>query len=280
MRHDWHFVEEISKSQRTIGKVLPIDKIEPNPLQPRTEIGDLSELAASIKDRGILEPILVKSLEFGKKWLIIAGERRWRAASLAGLKEVPCIELDVDDSEIAEIALIENLQRKDLTIWEEADGLAVLCQRYGYTHADVSKRIGKSRTTVTESLSIAALPAEIREKCQKAGLNSKSTILQIARQFDDESTYEAITAAAKAVNQRRNNQNQTEKKIVATTENLVPTGNETQAKNLSTNLSTPVRTYTYQPPLGNFKMSLKFKKPVGKEEIIKTLQQIISELEK
>ena len=126
MRHDLHYVEELARINRPIGKILPIEKIEPNPEQPRTEIGDLSELTSSIKQNGVLEPLLVKPNRENGTWMIIAGERRWRASNLAGLREVPCIELDLDDKSIAEIALIENLQRKDLTIWEEADGLAAL----------------------------------------------------------------------------------------------------------------------------------------------------------
>ena len=101
--------------------------------------------------------------------MIIAGERRWRASNLAGLKEVPCIELDLDEQSIAEIALIENLQRKDLTIWEEADGLAALATRYGYTHDQIAKKIGKSRTTITESMTIAGIPENIRGKCREIG---------------------------------------------------------------------------------------------------------------
>ncbi len=117
--------------------------------------------------------------------MIIAGERRWRAATQAGLREVPCIELDLDEKGVAEIALIENMQRKDLTVWEEADGLANLAQRFGYTHEDISKKIGKSRSTVTESLTIAGLPSDIRAKCRAMDINAKSTLLEIARQFDE-----------------------------------------------------------------------------------------------
>jgi ParB family chromosome partitioning protein len=185
MRHDSHYVEEMSRGVvgKNIGRLLPIDKIEPNPEQPRVEIGDLSELSSSIKQKGVLEPLLVKPQN--GSWMIIAGERRWRAANLAGLREVPCIELDIDDKNIAEIALIENLQRKDLTIWEEADGLASLSSRFGYTHDEIAKKIGKSRTTVTESMAIANLPDSVRDKCREAKLNAKSTLLEISRQFDE-----------------------------------------------------------------------------------------------
>jgi ParB family chromosome partitioning protein len=121
--------------------------------------------------------------------MIIAGERRWRAANLAGLVEVPCIELDIDEQSIAEIALIENMQRKDLTVWEEADGLAFLSERFGYKHDEIAKKISKSRTTVTESITIAGLPDDIRQKCRKANINAKSTLLEIARQFDEKAMH-------------------------------------------------------------------------------------------
>lgn len=189
MRHDSHYVEEFAKNpSRSVGKIIPIHQIEPNPDQPRVEIGDLSELSSSIKQNGVLEPLLVKPNGDGT-WMIIAGERRWRAANLAGLREVPCIELDIDEKSIAEIALIENLQRKDLNVWEEADGLAFLASRYGYTHEEIAKKISKSRTTVTESFAIAGLPDSIREKCRQAAINAKSTLLEIARQFDEKAMH-------------------------------------------------------------------------------------------
>jgi ParB family chromosome partitioning protein len=184
MRHDAHYVEELSRPNRTVGKILPINQVEPNPEQPRVEIGDLSELTQSIKEKGVLEPLLVKPTR-GGNWMIIAGERRWRAANLAGLREVPCIELDIDEKSIAEIALIENLQRKDLTIWEEADGLAALSEKFGYTHEEIAKKISKSRTTVTESMTIAGLPSFVRERCRQSNISAKSILLEIARQFDE-----------------------------------------------------------------------------------------------
>jgi ParB family chromosome partitioning protein len=186
MRHDAHYVEELTQERLShVGRLIPIDKLDPNPDQPRTEIGDLTELTASIREKGVLEPLLVKPT-LGR-WMIIAGERRWRAATAAGLTELPCIEMDVDESAVAEIALIENMQRKDLTPWEEADGLRALCERFGYTHEDVARKVGKSRSTVTEALSIASMPESIRAVCRRSDIISKSLLLQIVRQPDDES---------------------------------------------------------------------------------------------
>lgn len=191
MRHDAHYVEELAHTHRSIGKVIPVSKITPNPEQPRTEIGDLTELTDSIKQNGVLEPLLVKPKGDGT-WMIIAGERRWRASNLAGLTEVPCIEFDIDEKTIAEIALIENLQRKDLTVWEEADGLAYLSGKFGYTHDEIAKKIGKSRTTVTESMTIANLPEAIRSKCFAAGISAKSNLLEVARQFDEQAMHDFL----------------------------------------------------------------------------------------
>src|SRR5438552_15438170 len=182
MRHDAHYVEEWTQAKAThVGRLIPIDRLDPNPDQPRTDPGDLTELTASIREKGVLEPLLVKPTVIGR-CMIIAGERRWRAATQAGLEELPCIEMDVDESGVAEIALIENMQRKDLTPWEEADGLRALCERFGYTHEDVARKVGKSRSTVTEALSIASIPEGIREVCRKADINSKSLLLQPVRQ--------------------------------------------------------------------------------------------------
>lgn len=192
MRHDSHYVEELSRTHRSIGKIIPINRIEPNPEQPRTEIGDLTELTNSIKQNGVLEPLLVKPNPNSGIWMIIAGERRWRASKLAGLEEVPCIEMDLDEKTIAEVALIENLQRKDLNIWEEADGLKVLSEKFSYTHDEIAKKISKSRTTVTESMAIAGLPEKIREKCRLGNITAKSTLLEIARQFDEKAMFDFL----------------------------------------------------------------------------------------
>ena len=116
MRHDAHFVDELARrSGRNIGAMIPLELIEPNPEQPRSNLGNIEELAASIREKGVLEPILVRAAG-PSRYQIIAGERRFRAAAMAGLDEIPAIELDVDDQETLEIALIENIQRKDLTI--------------------------------------------------------------------------------------------------------------------------------------------------------------------
>jgi ParB family chromosome partitioning protein len=191
MRHDSHYVDQIAAKSRSVGRTISIESIYPNPEQPRTEFGDLTELTESIREKGVLEPLLVKPTDDGR-FMIIAGERRWRSSKLAGLTEVPCIEMDLDDQGVAEIALIENLQRKDLNIWEEADGLAALASKFGYTQEEISKKISKSRSTVTELMTVAGLPDDIRVRCRDANIASKSTLLEIARQFDDAAMHEFL----------------------------------------------------------------------------------------
>jgi len=188
MRHDTHFVEELAaRSESPVGKMVPLSAIEPDPRQPRSTMGDLSELVASIRDKGILEPILVRPLPgerleaAGALYRIISGERRFRAAQEAGLYEAPVIEMDVSEEEALEIALIENLQRKDLTPFEEAEGYRALAERHSYTHEEISAAVGKSRTVVTESLSLLAMPARVRDTVQALGITSKSLLLEVLK---------------------------------------------------------------------------------------------------
>lgn len=181
LRHDVHFVEELSSRRGApVGRMIPVEEIEPNPNQPRQQMGDLSELTASIREKGILEPLIVR--RWGDRYQIISGERRYQAAVQAGLMELPCVERDADDKETVEIALIENLQRKDLTPFEEAEALAQLATRYGYTHELLAQRIGRSRTSITESLSLNAMPEEVKNLCRLADIDSKSLLLHVVRQ--------------------------------------------------------------------------------------------------
>ena len=175
--------------------MIPIAMIEANPDQPRTSLGNIEELASSIREKGVLEPILVRAVG-PNRYQIISGERRFRAASLAGLDEIPAIELDVDDKEQLEIALIENIQRKDLTPFEEAEGFYVLQQKFGYTHEKIAHVIGKSRTTITETLSINDIPDRIRAMCREAGVANKSVLVQVARAGSEEAMEQVVRAFA------------------------------------------------------------------------------------
>jgi ParB family chromosome partitioning protein len=187
MRHDTHFVEELTARHETpVGKMVPLSTIEPDPNQPRTTMGDLAELVASIREKGVLEPILVRPRPEpedagGVLYRIISGERRYRASLEAGLYEVPVIEMDVSEQEALEIALIENLQRKDLTPFEEAEGYRMLAENHSYTHEEIAASVGKSRTVVTESLSLLQMPPRARDTVQALAITSKSLLLEVLK---------------------------------------------------------------------------------------------------
>lgn len=277
MRHDSHYVEELAKSNKTVGRIISINRIEPNPEQPREEFGDLTELSASIKQNGVLEPILVKPIDNSNKFMIIAGERRWRASNLAGLTEVPCIELDIDERSIAEIALIENLQRKDLTIWETADGLADLAEKFAYTHDEIAQKIGKSRTTVTESMAIAGLPESIRQKCRQEKINAKSTLVEIARQFDEEAMHEfLIEITAKDLSGK-----QVRKKSRPTASTKIKK-DETDANDENISQFVSDETFNYTAKENDFIISIRFNKNknVNKKDILKALKEAFDNVKK
>lgn len=181
MRHDEHYVEALAASAGApVGRMVPIDLLDPNPDQPRQVMGDLSELMASIAEKGVIEPLIVRPR--GSRFQIIAGERRYHAAVQVGLRELPVIERHANDAEVMELALIENLQRKDLTAFEEAEALQQLAQKCRYTHEDMARKLGKSRTAITEALALNSMPEEVRNLCRLADITSKSTLLQIVRQ--------------------------------------------------------------------------------------------------
>jgi ParB family chromosome partitioning protein len=161
--------------------------------------------------------------------------------------------MDVDDSAVAEIALIENMQRKDLTPWEEADGLRALCERFAYTHEDVARKVGKSRSTVTEALSIATMPDDVRKMCRKAEITSKSLLLQIVRQPDDDSMREM----AKQIAEQGLTRDGARK---ARRAYIDPTG------------SSEPFVYKFEAPGREFRVEVKFKKAdVSTEELFEAL---------
>lgn len=268
MRHDAHYVEELTRPNRHIGRILSIKNLEPNPDQPRVEIGDLTDLTESIREKGVLEPILVKPDKTGS-WMIIAGERRWRAAQLAGLREVPCIELDLDEKSIAEVALIENLQRKDLTIWEEADGLAFLSERFGHTHQEIAEKISKSRSTVTESLTIAGLPDSIRRKCRNADISAKSTLLEVARQFDETAMHKFLDDFINRGKSKTSNRQNTHKSSGSKSESV-------SAKNNFGKISNRKQIYRYNSDEQEFDLEIIFnnKKEYDDKDLLLALKEV------
>lgn len=261
MRHDSHFVDQLGRPGGSpVGRMVPIEDILPNPSQPRQTLGDLSELTASIRQKGILEPILVRPK--GGRFEIIAGERRYRAAVEAGVAEVPCIVRETSDAETMELALVENLQRKDLSPFEEADGLKSLAETYGYTHEKMAEKLGKSRSSLTETLSLTAMPADVRQLCRLADISSKSLLLQIVRQSDP-------------------------RKMVTLVEQLQAAGATREAarrlargaKAKGTKGRPQNYVFRYQPKEKSFSLSLQFRKTqVPRAEIIRVLQSILEQL--
>lgn len=162
-------IEEISSSSTV---KLKINEIEPNRDQPRKTFDEaaLSELADSIAQHGVIQPLLVRPIQDG--YQLVAGERRWRAARLAGLTEVPVVVKELSDSETMEIALIENLQREDLNPIEEAEGLQLLIDTYGLTQDECAKRVGKSRPAITNALRLLSLPEKLLELVKDSMISS------------------------------------------------------------------------------------------------------------
>ncbi len=143
---------------------LDLDQIQPNPLQPRMrfEPGKLQELAASIKENGVLQPIVVRAS--GAGYEIVVGERRWRAAQQAGLERIPAIVQHVSDEKMLELALVENIQRDELSPIEESQAYQLLAEQFALTHEEIAKRVGRSRAAITNSLRLLRLPRLIQEK--------------------------------------------------------------------------------------------------------------------
>jgi ParB family chromosome partitioning protein len=262
MRHDLHFVDQLGRpGGAPVGRMIPIEDLDANPNQPRQQVGDLSELVASVREKGILEPILVRPM--GSRFQIVAGERRYRAALEAGLGEVPCVVRDTSDAETMEIALIENLQRQDLSAFEEADGLKTLAEGYGYTHERMAQKLGKSRTSITEILALAAIPEEVRQVCRLADIRSKSLLLQVVRQGDRGKMLtfvERLKAEGAATREQARRVAKDEEKK----------GTRGRPRNY---------VFRFQPREKTFAMTLQFRKAsVPKDELIRTLETILEQL--
>jgi len=175
----------LQRRRRTVLTLVPVGEVRPNPDQPRKHFDEerLGELAASIKAHGLLQPIVVRRMAGGFE--LIAGERRLRAAALAGVDPLPALVREVDDP--LEVALIENLQREDLSPLEEAEALATLIERHGYSHREVADLLGKSRPYVSNTLALIRLPAPVKADLQRNGTTvSRELLMGVARQEDPE----------------------------------------------------------------------------------------------
>jgi ParB family chromosome partitioning protein len=154
--------EEASSAERARAqRKTPIEFLRPNPRNPRKNFdeAELDDLAASIKERGVIQPVLVRAIpRVADAYEIVAGERRWRAAQLAGLHEIPILVIEAGDREALELAIVENVQRTDLNALEEANGYAQLSADYNYSHSDIARIIGKSRSHIANTLRLLKLP--------------------------------------------------------------------------------------------------------------------------
>ncbi len=259
MRHDVHYVDALAASSGSpVGRVIPIEDLDPNPDQPRQVMGDLSELMASIAEKGILEPLIVR--QQGRRFQIVAGERRYQAAVQIGLTDVPVVIRDVDDSELIEIALIENIQRKDLTPFEEAEAIQSLGGTFNHTHEELARKLGKSRTSITESFSLYGIPEKVKSLCRLADITSKSLLLQVARQRNEESMVGLVKRIARA-------------------------GGLTRAEVRKQGIRLKGRgrprayVFRYVAPSGLFKVELNFSKSkVSRSELIGAVEEILQEL--
>jgi ParB family chromosome partitioning protein len=260
MRHERHYVEDLFSDITASSdfRFVETKTIFLNEDQPRKDIGDLNGLALSIKEKGVLEPILLRRV--GDKYSIISGERRFRAASIAGLSSVPAIILNVNDLGSLEIALIENLQRKDLTPFEESDAYSILVDRFNLTHDEIAGKIGKSRINITESITLSRIPESIRNFCKEHNINSKSVLIEIARiqDYDEMRRFaeEIVSGGLSRAEIRNKKRNEAEN-----TRKAVP------------------YVFKYRPDNKSFKLNLIFKKTqVEKSEIIQALMKIIEDL--
>lgn len=259
MRHDGHFVDLITT--RVEGpriRMIPIEKIDPNPQQARSELGDINELMESIKQKGILAPIIVRPRH--GRYEIIAGERRYIASKRLGLAEIPCIEKNVEDNEAMEISLIENLQRKDLDAFEEADGLQALAEMYGYSHQDISKKIGKARSTITEVINLSKIPKEIRKLCYKNNITSRTTLIEISKIKDKDHMEELIHIILERDLKREDTR-------------------DLSKRMMGKSKRTRMFVYNYRPTGTDYRMRLEFKRQdISREDIIRILEEIIENL--
>lgn len=258
MRHDEHYVEALTAPVGApIGRMVPIEQVDPNPGQPRHTMGDLAELMASIAEKGVIEPLIVRQL--GARYQIIAGERRYQAAVQVGLRELPVVVREADDTEIIEVALVENLQRKDLTPFEEAEAMLTLTTQCGCTHEELAGRLGKSRTAVTESLSLARMPEEVKRVCRLADISSKSLLLEIVREGEPAK----MMALAEQIARRTHVTRDAIRKQTAK-----PKAGRPKAY-----------VFQYRPPDKAFRLNLRFARArVPRTEIIAALEAILANL--
>jgi len=255
MRHDRHYVDNlVVRNGEVVGRMISLKDVYPNPDQPRMDMGDIESLATSIEQHGVLEPIL--AIKQNKGYMIVSGERRYRACMMLNLEEIPCIVKNLNENQILEIALVENLQRLDLHPFEIADGMVLLVEKYRYTHEQVSKKLSRSRTSVTETLTLASVDDVVRDAALNAGIKAKSMLLNVARQKTVEKQLEMINQIAKGAS-REDVRKQTRRKASRPTPYI----------------------FKFRDPGKTFRLDLKFRRSdVSRDELISCLEQILREV--
>jgi ParB family chromosome partitioning protein len=255
MRHDAHYVESLTSfSGAAIGRMIPVDKIRPNPDQPRKALGDLRDLTDSIREKGVLEPLLVRFMPREDTHYIISGERRYHAARAAGLLELPTEDCHIrngtDRSKTCSAG----------TALRGADGLYRLGTVFPIPK-DIARKISKARSSVTETLSLRNIPDSLRRRCIERGINSRSLLLQIARQAN-------------------------EKKMAETVQRIVGGGltrDEARKERREEKSAGPRPqpfVFNFQPEDESFRLRLQFRKSqVSREDLIGTLRGVLEYLE-
>ena len=266
-------------------KIVPLSRIEPDPDQPRRRLEGLEELTASIRTKGVLEPILARPLppagpaDFGRRrYRIISGERRFRAAQRAGIREIPLIEMDVSRSEALEIALVENLQRVDLTPFEEAEGLNALVERHGYTHEQIAAAVGRSRVSVTESLALLRLPRTVRERAVALGVSArKSILLEVLRLSSESEMLEMLERIAEFDLKRAQVRDEVRERRTAGPPDERPTESPEPMEEDARGPKPHV--FRFQAPDQRYSVSLTFRQRVVEEaDLIAALEQVLAAL--
>lgn len=273
MRHDQHFVEELTarSPEAPIGRMIALDLIEPDPNQPRGSMGDLEELMQSIRDKGVLEPILVRPIASptgrgAQTYRIISGERRFQASRAISLEEIPAIVMEVEEDEALEIALIENLQRKDLTPFEEAEGYRALGEIHGYTQEQIASAVSKARSSVTESLQLLKMSQRVRGAADALGVHSKSLLLGVQKAADGDAERIGLLERIAASEITRDD-------LRAQAHRKKPS-REGAGRKAS---QRPV--FTFKDPDKTFSLSVRFQRnEVDKRDLISALEQILTEL--
>lgn len=254
--------KETGIRQRTMplteARLIPIRQIKPDPNQPRKNISEktLKELAQSIREHGLLQPISVEYIPKDKYFKIINGRRRWEACMIAKVKDVPSIvkNTGLDSKERLEQQLVENVQREDLSAIEEAGTYKILTEKYSYTHKQLAEKIGKPRSVISETLSLNRLPEVIKRQCRHADIAPKTVLIQVVRQPNEKAMlafWEKVKVQHLGVTQARE-----ERKI----EKHRPAQFQ----------------YKYQPVNHKYILKIKFKKAkVSNHEIVNALQETL-----